>query len=116
METQMVKYAKPPQCMVPASQQNPTNIETNRKFLSMDRKTFSRLIQCQTRHAHTGKYYRQFVQTQETNCSCRAVTQTQQHIMLECKIHQHHRHTLGHRRHTQWGRLTGTYKGIKKLT
>jgi len=31
METQMVKYTKPPQHMVPASQQNPTNVETNRK-------------------------------------------------------------------------------------
>src|SRR5260370_31111673 len=31
METQMVKYAKPLQCMVPASKQNPTNVETNRK-------------------------------------------------------------------------------------
>src|SRR5260370_35374233 len=76
---------------------------------------FSRLIQCQTGHAHTGKYYRHFVPTEETSCPCGAVLQTQQHVTLECKTHEWHRHVLGHSRHSQWGRLTGMIKGINKL-
>ncbi len=38
---------------------------------------------------------------------CGAELQTRQHITLEC--------TLGHGRHTEWGWLTGTPKGINKL-
>ena len=81
----------------------------------MDRKTFSWLMQCHTGHAHTGEYYRRFVPSQEIDCPCGAEIQTRQHITLQCRIHHQHRHTLGHGRHAEWGWLTGTYKGIKKL-
>src|SRR5258708_24597366 len=56
-----------------------------------------------------------FVPTQEIDCPCGTTIQTRQHITLECRLHQRHRHTPGYGRNAQWGRLTGTYKGINKL-
>src|SRR5258708_4696893 len=58
----------------------PLTLKPTERFLSTDWKTFSRLIQCCTRHAHTGKYYKQFILTQEIGCPCRATTQTHQHV------------------------------------
>src|SRR5258708_2801435 len=77
----------------------PPTLKPTERFLTTDRKTFSRLIQCRTGHAHTGEYYKRFVPPQTIECPCGAAIQTRQHITLECKNHNRHRHTLGHGRH-----------------
>ena len=105
----------PPSMWFQPANRIPLSLKPTERFLSMDRKTFSRLMQCRTGHAHTSEYYRRFVPSQEIDCPCGAEIQTQQHITLQCRIHHWHRHTLSHSRHADWGWLTGTYKGIKKL-
>ena len=97
----------------PANKLPPT-LKLMKRFLSTDRKTFSRLMQAHTGHAHTGKYYKRFVPTQEIGCPCGTNLQTRQHITLECKAYSRHRNVL-RTGHTEWGRLTGTIKGINKL-
>src|SRR5258708_10966737 len=54
----------------------PPSLKPTERLLSTDCKMFSRLIQCQTRHAHTGEYYNCFIPTQETDCPCGTTTQT----------------------------------------
>ena len=41
----------------------PPTLKPTERFLTTDQKMFSRLIQCQTGHAHTGEYYKHFVPT-----------------------------------------------------
>ena len=38
-----------------------------------------------------------------------------EHIIKSCRLHYRHRHSLGHGRHAQIGRLFGTVKGIRKM-
>ena len=79
-----------------------------------DRKTFSRLIQCRTGHAHFGEYYKKFVPTEDLGCGCGL--RTREHVLKECGIHARHRLAIEQGRHSQSGRLMGTVKGIRKLT
>ena len=105
----------PPSAWFQPANRIPPQLKPTQRFLSTDRKTFSRLVQSRTGHAHTGEYYRRFVPTQDVECPCGAQVQTRQHITLDCKRHQRHRNILGYGRHAQWGRLVGTPKGIKKM-
>ena len=93
----------------------PPTLKPTERFTQTDRRTFSRLIQCRTGHAHIGEYYKKFVPTENMGCACGTTTQTREHIIKQCKRHTRHRHTLGHGRHAQLGRLMGTVKGIRKL-
>ena len=81
-----------------------------------DRKTFSRLVQCRTGHAHLGEYYKRFVPTEETSCKCGKQTRTREHVIKECKYYARQRLPLGHGRNARMGSLMGTIKGIRKLT
>ncbi|KAF9519371.1 hypothetical protein BS47DRAFT_1280097, partial [Hydnum rufescens UP504] len=56
------------------------------------RKTFSRLIQCRTGHAHIGSYYVKFVPDEDRRCQCGEPTQTRDHILYECPIFNDERH------------------------
>lgn len=63
----------------------------------VNRKTFSRMVQCVTGHAHIGSYYRRFIPTEEPSCPCdeNAYTlQTRDHILLSCPRYRRHRHLL----------------------
>jgi hypothetical protein len=60
----------------------------------MKRNVFGRLIQAQIRHAHIGKYYRDFNIPQEISCPCGATIQTRIHILSECPLYDEHRHLL----------------------
>ena len=108
------RWSNTPSAWFQPANKIPPTLKPTERFLSRGRETFSRLIQCRTGHAHTGKYYKRFVPTQTIEYPCGAAIQIRQHITLECKIHYHHRHLLGRGRHTQWGRLTRTFKGINK--
>ncbi len=85
------------------------------RFKDSDRKTFSRLIQFRTGHAHIGEYYRRFIRTEDPACPCRHPVQTRRHILKECPRFFNHRTLLGTGRNTQLERLVGTEKGIKRL-
>src|SRR6266436_97201 len=84
-------------------------------FLDSDRKTFSRLIQFCTGHAHIGEYYKRFIRTENPICGCGRATQTRTHILRDCPKYTIHRSILGTGRNAQFENLVGTEKGIKRL-
>ena len=85
------------------------------RFQKTERKTFSRLVQCCTGHAHTGEYYRKFIPMESMECPCGTNLQTHEHVVKSCRLFYCHRHTLGIGQHAQMGRLMDTIKGIRKL-
>ena len=91
----------PPQSGYHPANRIPPSIQPTERFRRTDRKTFSRLVQCRTGHAHTGEYYKRFVPTEDPGCPCGATLQSREHI-------------LGYGRHAQVGRLMGTVKAIRK--
>src|SRR5258708_2202307 len=105
----------PPSTWFQPANRIPPRLKPMERFLSTDQKTFSRLMQCRTGHAHMGEYYRRFVPTQDIECPCGVQIQMRQHITLDCKLHRQHQNILGYGRHAQWGRLIGTLKGIDKM-
>ena len=106
LATQMVECAKPAQRVVPTGQPNSTETETHGEI------PLHRPEDIQQTHTmpNRTRTHRRVLQTLRPDTGSRmAETQTRQHITLDCKVHQRHRHILGHGRHTQWGRLTGTF-------
>ena len=61
----------------------------------LGRKSFSRIIQCMSGHAHLGSYYSRFVPSEEVGCPCGEDLQTREHVLHACTIHDVHRHLLG---------------------
>ncbi|KAF9510004.1 hypothetical protein BS47DRAFT_1300777, partial [Hydnum rufescens UP504] len=78
------------------------------------RKTFSRLIQCRTGHAHIRSYYVKF-EPEDRRCQCGEPVQTRNHILYECRIFHDERHLLGHGEERQPRYLLGTIDGIERL-
>lgn len=72
----------------------PPSLKPSSIFVSTDRRTFSRLVQCLTGHAHVGSYYAKYVPTEDTHCPCGEVTQTRDHIILSCPLFRRQRRTL----------------------
>lgn len=72
----------------------PPSIKPSKHFRSLSRKTFSRVLQCRTGHAHIGEYYDYFSIDAPHACACGANYQTRRHILLECEQHEQHRHLL----------------------
>ena len=105
----------PPQSGFHHANKIPLSLQPTERFRKTDRKTFSRLVQCRTGHAHTGEYYRKFVPMESTECPCGTNLQTREHIVKSCRLFYRHRHILGTGQHAQMGRLMGTIKGIRKL-
>jgi ribonuclease HI len=86
------------------------------RFLEMDRPTFSRVIQARTGHAHIGSYYRTFVPTEPSNCTCGHDYQTRNHILSQCTLYTNYRHLLGdEEEQTATAALVGTTDGIVRL-
>src|SRR5258708_23373087 len=106
----------PPQSGFHPANRIPPTLKTTERFNQTDRRTFSRLVQCRTGHAHIGEYYKKFVPTESMGCTCGTTVQTREHVIKQCKNHTRHRPVLGHGRHAQIGRLMGTVKGIRKLS
>ncbi len=87
-----------------------------KRFKDLNRKTFSRLIQLRTGHAHIGEHYRRFVRTEDPTCVCGRETQTRQHVLKECPRHLNQRPLLGTGRNAHLDRLVGTEARIKRLS
>lgn len=98
----------------PANKLPPT-LSPTKRFQNSDRKTFSRLIQFRSGHAHIGEYYKRFITTEDPSCTCGHATQTRRHILKECPKYLHQRPLLGTGRNAQLERLVGTEKGITRL-
>ena len=98
-----------------ANQMQPSTTPLKR-LLQLDRKTFSRVFQCRTGHAHIGSYYDYFEIQEPKSCACGATFQTRKHILLECTTHNEHRHILADDNgNIQLGDILGSVKGIERL-
>ncbi len=93
----------------------PPSTKPTKRFITLDRRTFSRTLQCRTGHAHIGEYYRRFVPDKNQMCHCSDILQTRHHTLFECKTHFRHRHILGTGRARNIEVLLGSEKGIKRL-
>jgi len=93
----------------------PPSLKPTKRFSTSDRRTFSRLIQCRTGHAHLGDYSKKFVPTEETSCKCGKPTRTREHVKKERQFFARQKLTLGHGRNARTSSLMGTIKGIRKL-
>jgi hypothetical protein len=82
----------------------------------MKRKTFSRVIQCATGHAHLGSYYAKFIRDENQGCPCGAILQTREHVLLNCEEHETHRHLLTDEEGTlSLEAILSTGKGLERL-
>ena len=82
---------------------------------ALDCWTFSRIIQCQTRHVHIGEYYQHFILSEDKNCWCQNMLQTREHVLFHCKTHKKHRYHLGTGRKHSIEALLGPKRGIRRL-
>ena len=93
----------------------PPSTKPTTRFIKLDRRTFSRTLQCRTGHAHIGEYYRRFVPSERQICHCSNTLQTRHHILFECKTHFRHRHILDTGRARNIETLLGSERGIRRL-
>src|SRR5258708_17276752 len=94
----------------------PPMLSLTKRFIDTDQKTFSRLIQFCTGHAHIGEYYKRFIRTEDPSCRCGCVIQMRLHIIRECPRYLTQQLLLGTGRNAQLKRLVGTEAGIKCLS
>ncbi|KAG5720557.1 hypothetical protein E4T56_gene6078 [Termitomyces sp. T112] len=80
------------------------------------REVFSRLTQCQTKHAFLGEYYAKFIPNESNRCTCEDIFQTREHVIKECPKHERHRDILREvDAQLELGILLGTKKGLEAL-
>lgn len=94
----------------------PPSFRPRDHFYTLSRKTFSRVTQCRTGHAHIGEYYARFVPTEDRACPCGVASQTREHVLRQCPLYADHRHLLGiSPGDRSMSNLLGTDKGIIRL-
>src|SRR5258708_6927581 len=93
----------------------PPRLSPTDRFKDLSRKTFSRLMQFRTGHAHIGEYYKRFVRSENPSCSCGHPIQSRQHILYDCPKLNRHRSLLGTGRNAHSESPIGTQKGIIRL-
>jgi ribonuclease HI len=94
----------------------PPSTNPSKRLRELDRKTFSRVFQCRTGHAHIGSYYKYFEIQEPKTCACGAMLQTRKHILLECTVHEEHHHILTDANGaTRLEDILATAKGIERL-
>ncbi len=76
----------PPQSGFHLANRLPLTLKPTERFTQTDCQTFSRLVQCQTGHAHISKYYKSIL-TKSMGCPCRTTIQTCEHLLKQCKNH-----------------------------
>ncbi len=87
-----------------------------KRFKEPDRKSFSRVIQCRTGHAHVGSYYDYFEIVEPKSCICGTAFQTRDHILTSCTYYDAHRHLLEDDSGTiRLSDVLATTKGINRL-
>ncbi|SRR5258708_1682183 len=109
-------HPNPPNSGFHLANKIPPTLSLTKRFMDSDRKSFSRLIQFRTGHAHIGEYYRRFVKSEDPTCGCGYAIQTRHHILRDCPRYINQRPLLGSGRNANLERLIGTEAGIKRLT
>lgn len=80
------------------------------------REVFSRLMQCQTKHAFLGEYYARFIPDKTTRCTCSMRFQMQKHVIKKCPKYKEHRHILEEADvQLELGILLGTKIGLEAM-
>lgn len=93
----------------------PPSVNPSNHFCILDRKSFSRVFQCRTGHAHIGSYYDYFEILEPRQCGCGAF-QTRNHILMRCDLYAAHRHILrDDKGNLVMQKILGTPKGILRL-
>ncbi|PVF96260.1 hypothetical protein CPB86DRAFT_685274, partial [Serendipita vermifera] len=74
------------------------------------------VTQTRTGHGHYGRYYQDFNIPEPYACPCGEPIQTRSHILLDCPIHDQHRHILTEALpNCHMGEILGTKKGIEAV-
>jgi ribonuclease HI len=90
--------------------------QPSKHFHKLKRKTFSRVIQCRTGHAHLGSYYQHMGIDEPFSCPCGAQVQSRSHVLLDCVRHITHRHLLADKNNvTSINSILGSTEGIQRL-
>jgi hypothetical protein len=106
----------PPRSRFHAANQLAQKIRPTRRFSTLDRKTFSRITQFRTGHAHIGEYYHRFgIASESKSCNCGKPTQTRAHILSKCPRISRYRLNLGRGNQTKFNTLMGKVKGVERL-
>ena len=93
----------------------PPSITPTERFRKLDRKGFSRVLQCRTGHAHIGSYYDYFEIPEPRLCNCGSF-ETRNHILMVCDTHNEHRHILrDNKGNLDLIKTLATPKGILRL-
>ena len=67
----------------------PPSLAGSHAFRTLDRNTLGLVTQARTGHGHFGEYYITHSIQEPSECPCGAETQTRDHILFECEIHEH---------------------------
>ncbi|KAF8297422.1 hypothetical protein DL93DRAFT_2068233, partial [Clavulina sp. PMI_390] len=93
----------------------PPTTRPTKRLITLPPKSFARLIQCRTRHAHIGSYYECLHIPEPHACLCGAF-QTRNHVLLQCPLHTRYRHLLkDDKGEIKLQDILGTPKGCKRL-
>ena len=68
----------------------PPSLTGSHALRTLDRHTLGLVIQARTGHGHFGEYYITHNIQKPPECPCGAETQTRDHIIFECEIHEEH--------------------------
>jgi hypothetical protein len=84
----------------------------------LPRRLFGLVLQCRTGHAFMGEYYvRHNISDEPAGCSCGAMLQTRDHILMECARYAQWRHLLEEQSPTlSITAILGTEAGIRALS
>ena len=94
----------------------PPTLGPTKILCKLDRKTFSRVLQCRTGHAHIGSYYSHMGINEPSSCPCGARIQSRAHVLLDCERHEIHHHLLAnHNNVVSLNSILGSGKGIQRL-
>ena len=93
----------------------PPSTKPTKRFITLDRHTFSLTLQCWTGHTHIGKYYCWFIPSENQSCHCSDTLQMRTHTLYECKTHFWYCHILGTGRTRNIEVLLGSERGIKRV-
>ena len=85
-------------------------------FRMLDQNILGLVTQARTGHRHFREYYTTHNIQEPSSCPCGAETQTHDHILFKCEIHEEHRYLIDegapdHKLMT----ILGTKKGINAL-
>jgi hypothetical protein len=111
-----IEKALRPRADFHAANKIPPTIRPKKLFHELDRKTFSRIVQCRTGHAHIGSYYDYFDIDEPRSCGCGLDYQTRNHILTDCEQYEAHRHLLADKHgNIRLDDILGTAEGLERL-